>query len=136
MMGVREEILGILEDGRGEFFSGEELAARLGVSRSAVWKAVRQLEKEGYRFDAVTGRGYSLRSESDVISAEGIRKYLGENAGRFDIRTYKTITSTNTVLKEMAADGAAEGTVLAASSQSAGKGRMSRRFHSPDGTGL
>ena len=99
-------------------------------------KAVRQLQEDGYRFNAVSGKGYSLCAESDVISAEGIRKYLGEDADRFLIKTYKTISSTNTVLKEMAAEGAAEGTVLVSAEQTAGKGRMSRRFHSPGGTGL
>ena len=135
-MGVREDILKIFESGRGEYFSGELLAERLGVSRAAVWKAVKQLQEEGYHFDAVSGKGYSLRLESDVISAEGIRKILGESADRFRISTFKTVTSTNTLLKEMAAEGAAEGTVVIAAEQTAGKGRMSRRFVSPAGTGL
>ena len=109
-MSVREDILELFEQNRGKYLSGEELAARFNVSRSAVWKAVKQLEAEGYEFDASTGRGYSLRIDSDVISKSGIEKYLGNEAGRYDIRVYKTVTSTNTVLKEMAADGAAEGT--------------------------
>lgn len=135
-MSVREDILELFEQNRGKYLSGEELAARFNVSRSAVWKAVKQLEAEGYEFDASTGRGYSLRIDSDVISKSGIEKYLGNEAGRYDIRVYKTVTSTNTVLKEMAADGAAEGTVVAAEGQTAGRGRMNRRFHSPLGTGL
>ncbi len=135
-MSVREEILNIFENGRGEFFSGGELAERLGVSRNAVWKAVRQLESEGYHFDAVSGKGYSLRQESDVLSEQGIIRYLGQSAEKLDIRVYKTVTSTNTLLKEMAANGAAEGTVIVAAEQTAGKGRMNRKFHSPGGTGL
>ncbi len=135
-MSVREEVLKIFENGRGEFYSGEELASRLNVSRTAVWKAVRQLESEGYEFDAVSGRGYSLRMTNDVLSQSGIEKYLGKNADQFDISVYKTVTSTNTVLKEMAASGAAEGRVIVAAGQTAGKGRMSRRFVSPSGTGL
>ena len=135
-MSVKEDVLKIFEGGRGAYFSGEALAARLGVSRSAVWKAVRQLQDDGYEFDAVSGRGYSMRRDNDIISAEGIRKHLGALSRAYDIRTFKTITSTNTVLKEMAANGAAEGTILVAAEQTAGKGRMSRRFHSPMGTGL
>ena len=135
-MSVKEEILKMFEGSRGDFFSGGELASKLGVSRNAIWKAVRQLEREGYQFEAVSGRGYALRRESDVISAQGIKKYLGRTAGNPDIKVYRTITSTNTVLKEMASEGAAEGTVLVAAEQTAGKGRMSRKFHSPGGTGL
>ncbi len=135
-MSVREDVLKIFENGRGEYFSGEELAVRLNVSRTAVWKAVRQLESEGYEFDAVSGRGYSLSKTCDVISKRGIEKHLGDDAKYFDINVYKTVTSTNTLLKEMAANGAAEGTVIVAAEQTAGKGRMSRRFVSPYGTGL
>ena len=137
-MSVRDELLKIFENGRGEYFSGEELAVRLGVTRAAVWKAVRQLEAEGYLFDAVSGKGYSLSHASDVISEQGIRKFLGGCAGSFpfDIKVYPSVTSTNTVLKEMAAGGAPEGTVVIAAEQTAGRGRMNRRFHSPGGTGL
>lgn len=135
-MSVKEEILQIFENDRENYYSGEQLAARLGVSRSAVWKAVKQLEADGYQFDAVSGRGYSLRQGSDVISKQGIARYLGNAAGNPDIKVYKTVSSTNTVLKEMAAGGAAEGTVVVAAQQTAGRGRMNRRFHSPGGTGL
>jgi birA, biotin-[acetyl-CoA-carboxylase] ligase region len=135
-MSVKDDILKKLESGRGQFFSGQELAAMLGVSRNAVWKAVRQLESEGCKIEAVTGKGYCLMADSDVITKQGIEKYLGRQAERFDIRVYRTITSTNTVLKELAANGAMEGTVLISAEQTAGKGRMNRRFHSPSGTGL
>ena len=135
-MSVKDEMLKILVNDCENSFSGGELASRLGVSRTAVWKAVNQLKEEGYEFDAASGRGYSLVRVSDVISKPGIEKYLGKKAEKYTIQVYKTITSTNTVLKEMAADGAAEGTVLVAAEQTAGKGRMARRFVSPSGTGL
>ena len=81
-MSVREDILQIFEQGRGEYFSGEELAAHLGVSRSAVWKAVKQLEADGYIFEAVSGRGYCLSQTSDVITQSGIKKYLGQSGAK------------------------------------------------------
>lgn len=135
-MTVKEKILDIFERSRGQFLSGGELAAALGVSRNAVWKAVKQLEAEGYRFDSVHGRGYRLQEENDVLSEQGIRKYLGSAGEQLDLRVYQTITSTNTVLKEMAAEGAPEFTVLAAAEQTAGRGRMNRPFYSPTATGL
>ncbi len=73
---------------------------------------------------------------SDVLSEIGIKKYLENNADKFNIKVYKTISSTNTVLKEMAAQGAVEGTILIASEQTAGRGRMNRKFYSPTDTGL
>lgn len=135
-MAVKDKILNIFESNRGIFYSGEELAAELGVSRNAVWKAVKQLEIDGYKFNAVSGRGYCLTEESDVLSEQGIIKYLRDYDNRLNIKVYKTISSTNTVLKKMAADGAPEGTVLVAAEQTAGRGRMNRTFYSPMGTGL
>lgn len=135
-MAVKDEILKIFEQNKGVFYSGEELASVLGVSRNAVWKAVRQLEADGYKFDAISGKGYRLTEDSDVLSEFGIRKYLGSYGDKFNLKIYKTISSTNTVLKEMAAEGAPEGTILIASEQTAGRGRMNRKFYSPTGTGL
>lgn len=135
-MAVKDEILKIFEEGRGAYYSGEELAARLGVSRNAVWKAVKQLETDGYKFNAVSGRGYCMDEQCDVLSEQGIKSQLGSLADSLDLHVYKTISSTNTVLKEMAANGAVEGTILVSSEQTAGRGRMNRKFYSPQGTGL
>ena len=71
----------------------------------------------------------------DVLTDVNIIKHL-KNSEIFDIRCYNTVSSTNILLKEAAAAGAKEGTVVVADSQTAGKGRMGRSFHSPDGTGL
>lgn len=135
-MSVKDEIINIFESNRGVFHSGEELASKLGVSRNAVWKAVKQLESDGYKFDAVSGKGYCLAEENDVLSEQGIIKYLGDFADKVNLKVCKTVSSTNTVLKEMAVDGAPEGTVLIASEQTAGRGRMNRSFYSPENTGL
>jgi BirA family biotin operon repressor/biotin-[acetyl-CoA-carboxylase] ligase len=135
-MSVKESIRTLLEEHRGEFLSGGEMAEQLGVSRNAVWKAIRQLETEGYRFDSVSGRGYRLREESNVLSPQGVARYLGERRDLFQVRVMDEVTSTNTVLKEMAGEGASEFTVLAANRQTAGRGRMNRAFYSPAETGL
>lgn len=72
----------------------------------------------------------------DALNAEAIRNQLNEHASCADIYVKESVTSTNTVLKELAEHGAAEGTVILAEQQSAGKGRLGRSFHSPGGTGL
>ena len=135
-MTVKEQILEYFETHRGQYLSGGELAAALGVSRSAVWKAVRQLESEGFRFAKVTGKGYCLCEDSDGLTEQSVRRCLGEAGGGLDIRVLASVTSTNTLLKEMAASGAPEGTVLVACRQTAGRGRMERAFFSPSDTGL
>lgn len=73
---TKEHLLALFEKNKGTYFSGEEIAAALSVSRAAVWKAVQSLRSEGYEIDAVPNKGYSLSSQTDILSAQGIRKYL------------------------------------------------------------
>ncbi len=54
----------------------------------------------------------------------------------FKIKRFSTVTSTNDIIKDLAKNGAPEGTVAIANAQTAGRGRMGRSFMSPEGTGL
>jgi BirA family biotin operon repressor/biotin-[acetyl-CoA-carboxylase] ligase len=123
-------LLKLLEDNRGAYISGASIAKELSVSRNAVWKAVTSLRAEGYGILAATNKGYRLENDGDVLSEAGIAGYI-KNTGAFRINVLKSVTSTNTVLREQAAKGEPEGYVLAAEEQTAGKGRMGRGFHSP-----
>lgn len=131
---VREHVLRMLESARGQYFSGEALAAALGVSRTAVWKAVQALRADGYPIDAVQNRGYALAGESDVMTAESIRRYLKTDLPQ--IAVYKTLPSTNDLARRLAATGAPEGTAVVARSQTGGRGRKGRSFFSPPDSGV
>ena len=109
---TKDAILELLRQHADTYVSGAELAKILSVSRTAVWKGMEQLREEGYKIDSVTNKGYRLSSGSDVLREEDIRKYL--TAEGLDLRVYRTITSTNTVLKTMAEEGAPEGRCLIA----------------------
>lgn len=130
---TKDLVLECLQKKTDEYVSGAEIAAELSLSRTAVWKAIEQLRADGYRIESVTNRGYRLSSESDVLSEAGIRKYLHSE---LKLKVYPTVTSTNTLLKAEAEQGAAEGTVIVAAEQTAGRGRMGRSFYSPAGTGI
>ena len=52
-MKTKEQLLILFENNKGCYFSGEEIAEALSVSRTAVWKAVKTLRDDGYRIDAV-----------------------------------------------------------------------------------
>ena len=54
----------------------------------------------------------------------------------YSIRYFDTLDSTNTYAKELAKNGASEGTVIVANSQTCGRGRMGRSFFSPKDTGI
>ena len=132
-MTTKQRVLAKLESQRGEALSGEVLARSLGVSRAAVWKAVRELRGEGHAIDAVTNRGYTLRADSERLSAEGIAPLLRTGA---PVYVYDELASTNLTAKELAAAGAPHGTLVVTDCQTAGRGRRGRSFLSPKGTGL
>lgn len=104
-MAIKNEIALILEQSRGTAVSGQELADRLGVSRAAVWKAVKQLQDEGYSISAGTNRGYMLESGSDVLTAEGIRLHLTEKYRGIPVEVFRSASSTNTEAKAAALRG-------------------------------
>ena len=134
-MGVKENILDIFNENRGVCFSGQYLAKKLNVSRNAVWKAVNELKKDGYRFDSAHRAGYCLLCDNDVLSESEIYKNL-KNAEFFDIKVFKSVTSTNKIARSYASDGAKEGSVYIAQHQTEGRGRMGRSFFSPEGGGV
>lgn len=130
MKTTRQRILSILEENREESLSGQDLAARLGVSRAAVWKAVAGLRARGHQIEAATNRGYRLGAGSDVLCLETVRPYL---ESKVELFTPREVGSTNTLLRELALQGAPHGTVVLADRQSAGRGRRGRSFVSPEG---
>lgn len=135
-LSVKNQILQALEQNKGHVLSGQELANRFCVSRAAIWKAMKALKEEGYRIQATTNKGYCLEECSDMLSSVGTETYLSSKHSRCRIHSYDSIDSTNFHAKKIAVDGAAHGTVIMANEQTAGRGRMGRRFYSPADTGL
>ena len=78
--GVRtiDKVLAMLENSRGDFVSGAEMASGLGISRNAIWKAIKELKVQGYSIESVTNKGYRLSKDNDIISAEGIKSFRVE----------------------------------------------------------
>lgn len=134
-MTVKEKLKTIFESRKGEYISGEKLASEVGCTRGAVWKAVKALETEGYRINAVTNKGYCLAEESDIISEEGIRKFLNTEYIK-DICVLRKTDSTNLFLKKFASEHFPEGTLVVSGEQTAGRGRLGRDFFSPPDSGI
>ena len=123
-MSVKTEVLKLLEANRDRDLSGQEIADQLGVTRAAVWKAVKALKGQGYRVDAANNRGYRLCDDNDVISAEGICPALKEEYRQREICICRCVDSTNQEVKRRALEGAGEGFVVLAEEQTAGKGNL------------
>ena len=135
-MTVKEELMRILTENPGREISGLELADTLGVSRTAVWKAVNGLIAEGCGIEAVRNRGYRLVSDGDLLSVGAVKAFLPAELQENEIILLKTVDSTNTYAKKLAADGAGDGTVVIALQQTAGRGRRGNSFYSPPKSGL
>ena len=135
-MALRDELLAELEKRRGEDVSGQALAERFCVSRSAVWKAVNALRASGFAIDSTPNRGYRLRAEDDRLSAAGVRAALSEKYANLPVRVYDTLDSTNREAQRLLAAGADCPMLLLSEEQTAGRGRRGRAFYSPAGEGL
>ena len=135
-MSVKMEVLKLLETHREEDISGQEIAECLGVTRSAVWKAVNALKKDGYLVDAANKRGYRLKTGCDILSAEGIYPSLYEKYRNREIVVCRQVDSTNQEVKRRALEGATEGLAVLAEEQTAGRGRRGRSFFSPSQSGI
>ncbi len=129
--GPREEILRLFREKGDSFLSGEEISQFLGVSRSAVWKQIKLLRELGYRIEAVTSRGYRLLSAPDELISSEIQADLNTRCIGREVVWYEQTDSTNLRAYDLGEQGRADGTVVLADSQSAGKGRMGRRWESP-----
>ena len=130
---MKAQILTLLRNS-GEYVSGQEICEHFGVSRTAVWKVVKQLKEEGYRIEAVPNKGYRLTDSCDVLNEEELKsrretKWAGRTIYYFD----KT-GSTNIDAKKFAAEGAPHGTLVVADDQENGRGRRGRPWQSPAGS--
>ena len=136
-MSVKSSVLAYLESQKSSYVSGEELAARLSCSRTAVWKAIQSLRQEGYAIKAVTNKGYLLEKDSGLLSAEVISSYL--SSPDIPVMVYKEVSSTNLLLRRKALESVPslpDGSMVLAESQSAGRGHLGRGFFSPEKSGL
>ncbi len=135
-MNVKESLLNTLAASGGEYISGAALAEKLGVSRNAVWKAVKALQTEGYTIESVTSKGYRLAMNNNRLSEKLITAHLNTKLLGRQLKVFDEINSTNTAAKELASGGAPHGTAVVADTQTMGRGRLGRTFVSPAGTGI
>lgn len=132
-----EEILRKLRDAK-DYVSGQELCEHYGVSRTAIWKAIRQLEKDGYVIEAQNNKGYRLveKDNTDVFTKVEIESYLDTLWIGKKLIFRKETGSTNLDAKELAEKEEGAGAVVVADIQTAGRGRRGREWVSPSGENI
>jgi len=133
---TRKQILEILADGK--FHSGTELANRLGISRSAIWKQLRTLSELGLEYLAVTGKGYRLTQSIELLDKSKIYSALTPEVMQqvSSLKLFDQINSTNSFLMSEVGQSFDSGSICIAEHQTAGKGRRGREWVSPFGSNI
>lgn len=136
-MSVREEILATLKENEGDWVSGQALSESLNVSRTAIWKHIKNLLEEGYEIESASKKGYRLSGPANVLTQAEVGSGLATQLfGRESYFYFREIDSTNNRAKALAAEGVPEGTVVVADMQTAGRGRRGRQWFSPSNQGI
>jgi len=134
---TKDQLLQYLKETKGEWVSGESLSNQMGVSRSAVWKQISKLKEEGYSIESAPKKGYLFRKTSEKLLPNEIREGLETKLlGKGDIVYSKEIDSTNRKARDLADEGAPEGTLILSEAQIKGKGRKGRTWFSPPKGGI
>jgi len=133
---IRKKLLDAFTDAGETFLSGQHLAELIGCSRTAVWKHIEELRKEGFELEAVRNKGYRIVKTPERITADEIRLGLTTNFIGRNIHYEESVESTQKIAHRLSYEEVPEGTVIIAEEQRSGKGRMNRTWHSPKYTGI
>jgi BirA family biotin operon repressor/biotin-[acetyl-CoA-carboxylase] ligase len=130
------DILTVLKANSGSFVSGEELGRQAGITRAGIWKQIEQLRAVGYDIDSLPHKGYCLTGLTGLLLPAEVRDGLVTSSFGQTVYHANAVDSTNTWAKQLASDGAPEGTLVLAEIQHKGRGRLGRSWDSPEGRGI
>lgn len=133
---IRKKLLDAFSENENLYLSGQTLADVIGCSRTAVWKHIEELRKEGFELEAIRNKGYRIMKTPEKITADEIRlglktKFLGQT-----IHYEESVESTQRIAHRLAYENVPEGTIVVAEEQISGRGRMDRKWYSPKYTGV
>jgi len=113
-----------------DYVSGEDISKQLGISRTAVWKHIKNLQKIGYHIESKPNKGYLLCNRPDDLIPEEIIPSLNTRIIGKEFHHFKSIDSTNSYAKKIMEKKPREGTVIVSEIQICGRGRKSRPWTS------
>lgn len=134
-MSTKSQVLTLLMEKAPDYLSGEEMGQQLSVSRTAIWKAINELKKDGQIISSSRNKGYRYEP-SDILSAEGIQLFLAADLPELTITVIDSSESTMKDAKLAAINGQPANTLIVANKQEAPKGRFGRPFFSKAGSGI
>ena len=133
---VTHKLAGRLIEAKGTAVSGQQLADEFGISRTAVWKHIKELEEQGYEIASVKKKGYSLVSQPDTLEPAGLQPLLKTRMIGRKMVYQQSCASTQIIAHQLAQEGTPAGTVAITEEQTAGRGRMARVWDSAYGKGI
>ena len=128
-----EKVLDLLKNHNKEYLSGQDLSDVLKISRVAVWKHIKKIRSLGYEIESKQKLGYRLVRLTKFLLpweiTDGIKtKWIGKRIYYFD-----SLDSTQNYALKIASEQKENGTVVIAKKQTQGRGRMNRKWVSPNG---
>lgn len=120
----------------GDMVSGQALSEELGVTRAAVWKQIERLRELGFSIEAQGRQGYKLTDCPDSLLAPVVQHGLNTRCMGKTVIYLDEVDSTNRYARKLAAQGAENGTLVIADTQTAGRGRRGRNWVSPPQEGI
>lgn len=133
---TRTKLIEAFSNANGEFLSGQALADILGCSRTAIWKHIEELRKEGFELEAIRNKGYRIINTPKNMTENELRLGLKTTIFGKTIHYLESTDSTQKVAHRLAQEGCPDGTLVIAEEQTNGRGRLARVWHSPKYTGI
>ncbi|HEY0939923.1 MAG TPA: biotin--[acetyl-CoA-carboxylase] ligase [Steroidobacter sp.] len=132
----RQRLLALLAE--GTFYSGEQLAKKLKISRGGIWKLMNSLKALGVDIESVPRQGYRLPRAVDLLDKEAILGSLPAASRSLMERAdvLLTVDSTNRFLADLPLPQPGHFQLCTAEVQNAGRGRRGRSWLAPFGSGI
>jgi BirA family biotin operon repressor/biotin-[acetyl-CoA-carboxylase] ligase len=115
-----------------EFHDGDSLGIKLGITRSAVWKAIKKLKNYGIEIISTKNKGYQLKEPLLLLDQAKLKEEVADS--NIKIEVFEDIDSTNSYLKKNI--DPLKRRICFAETQTSGRGRMGRAWHSPFGKNI
>ena len=127
------KVLSFFQTHDSEYLSGQDLSDVLKISRVAVWKHIKKIQTLGYKIESKQKLGYRLVNNTEkLLPWEIIRNLKTEVLGK-RVYYFEEIDSTQNFAQKIAFDKKEDGTIIIAEKQTAGRGRLDRKWTSPKG---
>ena len=127
------KVLSFFQTHDSEYLSGQDLSDVLKISRVAVWKHIKKIQTLGYKIESKQKLGYRLIDNTEKLLPWEITRDLKTKLIGKRVYYFEEIDSTQNFAQNIAADKKENGTIIIAEKQTAGRGRLDRKWTSPKG---